>query len=74
MPPAPQHHVVDFLVEECREDRWTRQEVTEAVTILEVSNTRSNISSTGIKISNFICITIIVIVRICTIISISIST
>ena len=29
---------MDFLVEECGEGRWSRGEVTEAVTILEVSN------------------------------------
>jgi len=42
--PASQHHVVDFLVEECGEGRWSRGEVTEAVTILEVN---------GFEIENF---------------------
>ena len=35
--PVAQQHVVDFLLEKCGESRWSRQQVTDAVTLLEVN-------------------------------------
>ena len=35
--PVAQLHVVDFLLEKCSETRWSRQQVTDAVTLLEVN-------------------------------------